>query len=301
MKVGKRTSVQRERQTPFRWTLRPQLEGLPARFSRSADVERNQPAHSGVMTVEEVAMPRRMISAMVLVGAAIAATAYIGFPAQAPAGSSEGISHASAARPVVLELFQSQGCSSCPPALAVLNEIANRPDVLALNFAVTYWDQLGWKDSFAQPAFSARQWEYARAGGRGNVQTPQLIVDGRAAILGSRKNEVEAAIASHRAAAGAPDVTTSEGAVTVGSGKALTAAKVWLVDYDPRNVAVPVRAGENGGRTLPHRNIVKRLTPLGAWTGKSATYPLPLEQSGLARAILVQSGTGGPILSGRKI
>jgi hypothetical protein len=246
-------------------------------------------------------MPRRLISTAVLMGSAITAAAYIGLPRQAPAASSDGVSHATAAHPVVLELFQSQGCSSCPPALAVLNEIANRPDVLALNFAVTYWDQLGWKDSFAQSAFTARQWEYARAGGRGNVQTPQLIVDGRAAILGSRKNEVEAAIASHRAAAGAPDVTTTEGAIIVGSGKASAAAKVWLVEYDPRNVAVPIRAGENGGRTLPHRNIVKRLTPLGAWTGKSATYPLPREQSGLARAILVQSGTGGPIIAGRKI
>jgi hypothetical protein len=76
---------------------------------------------------------------------------------------------ADAAHPTVVELFESQGCSSCPPANANLNAIADRPDILALNFAVTYWDQLGWKDTFAQPGFTARQWDYARAGGRGEV------------------------------------------------------------------------------------------------------------------------------------
>ena len=203
--------------------------------------------------------------------------------------------------PVVLELFQSQGCSSCPPALAVLEQVADRPDVLALNFAVTYWDQLGWKDNFAQPAFTARQWEYARAGGRGSVQTPQLIVDGRAAILGSRKGEVEAAIAKHRTATGAPDIVSGPNAVTIGQGNASTSAKVWLVDFDPRNVAVPIRAGENGGRTLNHRNIVRRMTALGTWQGKPAAFILPQKLPGMARAILVQSGVGGPIMAGRKI
>jgi hypothetical protein len=207
--------------------------------------------------------------------------------------------HADAAHPVVLELYQSQGCSSCPPANIVLNEIANRPDVLALNFAVTYWDRLGWKDSFARPEFTARQWDYARSGGRGNVQTPQLIVDGNAAILGSRKNEVEAAIAAHRPVAGAPEIALSGNAVSVGRGSG--AAKVWLVSYDPRAVAVPVRAGENGGRTLIHRNIVKALTPLGAWTGKATQFQLPATGAGSARAILVQAGQGGKIVAARKI
>ena len=207
--------------------------------------------------------------------------------------------HADAAHPAVLELYQSQGCSSCPPANAVLNEIANRPDVLALNFAVTYWDQLGWKDSFAQPAFTARQWEYANSSGRGNVQTPQLIVDGRSAILGSRKGEVEAAIASHRPTRGAPEIAPDTGAVTIGAG--LGSATVWLVAYDPRSVNVPVRAGENGGRTLVHRNIVKQLAKLGNWTGKAERFTVPTPGAGVAQAVLVQSGTGGPVIAGRKI
>ncbi len=246
-------------------------------------------------------MSRLSSSIAMLTSAVLVATAYVGWSVQAPAAPLGGQGRASAAHPVVLELYQSQGCSSCPPALAVLNDVANRPDVLALNFAVTYWDQLGWKDNFAQPAFTARQWDYARAGGRGNVQTPQLIVDGRTAILGSRKGEVEAAIANQRTAAGAPEIASTGSSVTIGSGSSSTIAKVWLVDYDPRNVAVPIRAGENGGRTLGHRNIVRRLTALGAWTGNSATFGLPTAQLGLARAILVQSGVGGPIIAGRKI
>jgi hypothetical protein len=209
-------------------------------------------------------------------------------------------SHADATHPVVLELYQSQGCSSCPPANIVLNEVANRRDVLALNFAVTYWDRLGWKDSFARPEFTARQWDYARTGGRGNVQTPQLIVDGKVAILGSRKNEVDAAIVAHRPASGAPEIGLVGNAVSVSAGLG-KAAQVWLVSYDPHVLAVPVRAGENGGRTLVHRNIVKALTSLGTWTGKAARFPLPEASAGVSRAILVQTGTGGSIIAARKI
>jgi len=203
-------------------------------------------------------------------------------------------------RPVVIELFQSQGCSSCPPALTVLDQEANRPDVIALNFAVTYWDQLGWKDIYAKPEFTARQWDYARASGRGNVATPQLIVAGRQAVLGSRKGEVDAAIAAASRRDG-PTIALANGRITVGSGKTATPATVLLADYDPRTVAVPIRAGENDGRTLPHRNIVKSLATLGRWSGAPATFTAPPPHPGWARAILVQSGKGGPILAAAKI
>ncbi len=203
------------------------------------------------------------------------------------------------AQPTVIELYQSQGCSSCPPALAVLDELAKRPDVIALNFAVTYWDQLGWKDQFAKPEFTARQWDFARAGGRQNVQTPQLIVNGRAAVLGSRKAEVEAAIVAHKRALG-PNLSVSGGVLIVGAGKPVEAT-VWIVDYDPRRIAVPIRTGENGGRTLVHTDIVRRLTPIGTWTGPSARYSLPILTSGLARAVLVQGSKGGPIIAAERI
>jgi hypothetical protein len=217
----------------------------------------------------------------------------------AQAGESAPITAASAAHPAVIELYQSQGCSSCPPALAVLDELARRPDVLALNFAVTYWDQLGWKDGFAQPAFTARQWEFARAQGRGNVQTPQLIVNGRIAVLGSRKGEVEAAIAANPRASG-PEIAAKDGVVMIGAGKSANAT-VWLVDYDPRRIAVPIRAGENGGRTLVHTDVVRRLTALGGWTGMPVRLKLPVAEVGLRRALLVQSGTGGPIVAAERL
>ena len=98
---------------------------------------------------------------------------------------------------MVVELFQSQGCSSCPPANANVNVLAARPDVLALSFAVTYWDGLGWKDIFAQPAFTARQWDYARAFGNQQVWTPQVVVNGRATVVGNKLAPLEALIAGH--------------------------------------------------------------------------------------------------------
>ena len=224
------------------------------------------------------------------------------FAIQSPAvASSPPVSSgADAAHPAVIELYQSQGCSSCPPALAVLDQIANRPDVLALNFAVTYWDQLGWKDIYAQPAFTARQWDYSHAQGRGNVQTPQLIVNGRAAVLGSVRPEVDAAIARNVRAKG-PEITAAGQQVTVAAGPSTKPATVWLVAYDPRTVQVPIRAGENGGRTLPHRNIVHKLTVIGRWTGQTAHYAAPASAPGLKRAVLVQAGTGGPILAAARI
>jgi len=209
-------------------------------------------------------------------------------------------SGADAAHPAVIELYQSQGCSSCPPALKVLDEVANRPDVLALNFAVTYWDQLGWKDIYARPAYTARQWDYSRAQGRRNVQTPQLIVNGRAAVLGSFKAEVEQSIVANRRAPG-PDISVLGSTVAITAAQSSGPSTVWLVGYDPRTVQFPIRAGENGGRTLPHRNIVRQLAPLGAWTGKAASYTLPATPSGLSRAILVQAGTGGAIVAARRI
>jgi hypothetical protein len=215
----------------------------------------------------------------------------------APAPVASG---ADAAHPAVIELYQSQGCSSCPPALAVLDSIANRPDVLALNFAVTYWDQLGWKDIYAQPAFTARQWDYAHAQGRGRVQTPQLIVNGRAAVLGSYKAEVEKAIAANRRSEG-PEVAANGNQITVAAAPASKPATVWLVGYDPRTIQVPIRAGENRGRTLPHRNVVRQLVALGSWNGKAVSLVTPTTPAGLKRAVLVQTGNGGPIVAATRI
>lgn len=217
--------------------------------------------------------------------------------AEASAPSTGG----SARHPVVVELFQSQGCSSCPPANANLNALAARDDVLALSFAVTYWDRLGWKDTFAKPAFTQRQWDYARAGGRQQVATPQVIVNGGAPIVGSNRKQLAALLAERGPLSAGPVIDVMRNRVVVGPGKVAAPATVWLVRYDPREVAVPIRAGENDGRTLPHRNIVRTLVPLGEWRGAEAQFALPPAPPGLRTAFLIQQGTGGPLIAARKL
>jgi hypothetical protein len=206
---------------------------------------------------------------------------------------------ADARHPTVVELYQSQGCSSCPPADLVLNAVADRPDVLALSFAVTYWDQLGWKDTFGDPAYTKRQWDYARTGGRGNVATPQVIVNGRGVLTGNRRADVDAAISHYDRGTGGPDILSDGQTAIVQKGAGN--GTLWLVRYDPRTIAVPIRAGENGGRTIPHRNIVRELVPLGKWTGPAARYSLPTGKPGLRTALLLQAGSGGPIIASRSL
>jgi len=205
-------------------------------------------------------------------------------------------------QPVVVELFQSQGCSSCPPANATLNAIADRSDILALSFAVTYWDRLGWKDTFGSPRFTARQEDYARAG-RGQVATPEFIVNGTDAVVGSNRASLDAAIARARPAGSGPAISTGSSGIRIEKASTgATPATVLLVRYDPRTRQVPIRAGENGGRTLPHRNIVRELVKLGDWTGAAASFALPRpREDGLVAAVLVQRGGGGPIISARKL
>lgn len=202
------------------------------------------------------------------------------------------------AHPTVIELYQSQGCSSCPPAIGVVNKYADRADVIPLTFAVTYWDNLGWKDTFGSPAYTARQWDYAHAAGRAQVATPQVIVNGRDAVLGSREGELNQAIARNANKAG-PEIDVDGSHITVGAGKG--DATVWAVSYDPRTIDVAIQAGENGGRTIPHRNVVRGLTNTGQWHGSVASFTLPAAAAGLRTAVLVQQGKGGPIVAARKI
>lgn len=205
---------------------------------------------------------------------------------------------ADAAHPTVVEEYQSQGCSSCPPANANLNAIADRPDILALSFSITYWDNLGWKDTFGKMAFTDRQWDYARAGGRDNVYTPQMVVNGSSAIVGNRISEVEAAILSADRGDSGPIVSWGNGSVSIAGPSTGSDTIVWLVRYDPRTLDIPIRAGENAGRTLPHRNIVKELVSLGGWKSGTSSFALPaLGDPVLKTAVLVQEGIGGRIIA----
>ena len=206
---------------------------------------------------------------------------------------------ADAAHPAVVELFQSQGCSSCPPAAANVAAISDRSDVLALSFAVDYWDRLGWKDTFSKAAWTARQYAYARAMGRDGVYTPQVVVNGRVEGDGLEPSELAGLMSRGERGSGGPSVGFSGGAVTVGAGNAPAGgADVWLARYIPHTVEVAIARGENAGRTLPYKDVVRELMLIGHWKGEAATFPLPGgSDAGLAEAALVQGPGCGPILA----
>ncbi|MER8529569.1 MULTISPECIES: DUF1223 domain-containing protein [unclassified Mesorhizobium] len=197
----------------------------------------------------------------------------------------------------VVELFTSQGCSSCPPANANLIKVKDRPGVLALSFNVTYWDYLGWKDTFGKEEFTQRQVRYEPSLGRSGPFTPQVVVNGRADAVGARPGEIEQLISSGGHADG-PSLSLAGGKVSIGAGPVPGGrADVWLVRYGKGVVEVPVARGENTGRTLPHANVVHSLTRLGSWTGDATALPLPAATGGLSTAVLVQVPGGGPILA----
>lgn len=234
-------------------------------------------------------MTRLMLLAASLGAAALATAAAF---SQAPAG------HA----PVVVELFQSQGCSDCPPAQENLNKLAERPDVLALSYGVTYWDYLGWKDSFASPQFTQRQRDYSARNGGAGVATPQYWINGQSTVLGANPGRVAQLISGGGPEHG-PSLTVQGNRLTLSAATAPNGgADVWLVRYDPRTVQVAVRAGENGGRTIPHRDVVRQLVRIGHWEGRSEVLALPASAAdGLRSAILVQAGRGGPIVGAAKL
>jgi len=227
-------------------------------------------------------------------------TAAIAAGGLASAGLSGAGSGAHAAPLAVVELFTSQGCSSCPPANDNVRALSDRPDVLALSFGVTYWDKLGWKDTFADPAYTARQYAYARSLRHDGPFTPQVVVDGRADTVGARPGEIEALI-GRTSLLGGPAIRIAGDTVELGAAHAPgVPADVWLVRYDPRTIAVPIRAGENDGRTLPHKNVVRALVRLGAWSGGAERFVLPPASPSLATAVIVQTPGAGPILAAAK-
>lgn len=197
---------------------------------------------------------------------------------------------------MLVELFQSQGCSSCPPADTHLNALADAPDVVALSFAVTYWDHLGWKDTYAKPAFSQRQWDYAHANHLLSVATPQVWVNGTSTLVGNRGDELASAIGGARS--DGPTITLHHGDATIGEARSPDGgADIWLARFDPETRYVSIEAGENSGRTLPHRNIVHSLTLIGHWSGAVCTIALNQADDGLKDAVFLQAGPGGPILA----
>jgi hypothetical protein len=206
-----------------------------------------------------------------------------------------------AERPVLVELFTSQGCSSCPPADALLGELAGRDDVLPLGFHVDYWDRLGWKDPYASAAATRRQRRYAGLLDSATVYTPQMVIDGSTEMVGSDRAGVLQAIAAARAAALFVPVDLAidqDGLrVTVAAGGAETRhATVWLVGFD-RHHLTQVGAGENGGRSLAEWNIVRSLEPLGDWQGAAYATTIPAAKlAGYERVAVLLQETGGRII-----
>jgi hypothetical protein len=179
----------------------------------------------------------------------------------APAGASE--------RPVVVELFTSQGCSSCPPANAYLNELArDRRDVLPLGFHVTYWDRLGWKDPFSLTAATERQDRYGHRFGDGSY-TPEIVVDGISSHVGSHRDEVGAAIDRAKQAnqtAAAVGIARHGGQLQIEIGGGQGSGRVLLIGFDHAHQTA-IRRGENGGRTFDESNVVRSVRAVADWSG----------------------------------
>ncbi|MFZ3238044.1 MAG: DUF1223 domain-containing protein [Stellaceae bacterium] len=202
---------------------------------------------------------------------------------------------AAAQRPVVVELFTSEGCSSCPPADALLAELALRPDVLALSFHIDYWDRLGWKDPFSSSAATLRQQHYAGLFDTGSVYTPQIVVDGHWQAVGSDRDAVERAITAAEGAPSAIPVTLSvdraRARVTLGPGGERVRGSVVLVAFDRRHVDAVAR-GENSGRTLTHVDVVRGLAEAGPLDSRTraieAAIPAPADRL----AAILQSDDG---------
>lgn len=186
----------------------------------------------------------------------------------------------------VLELFTSQGCSSCPPADVLLGQYARRSDVLALSFPVSYWDHLGWRDTLASDTFNDRQRAYAAARGDREIYTPQVVVNGLVHAVGSQKSAVEAAITRtsrqlHAAwvplsvECGGGDAKLKAGDAPAGS--EYRSGKLWLAFYSSA-VTVDIGRGENTGREITYTNVVRHLLPAGSWDGHEARYSIKIPQ-----------------------
>lgn len=207
-----------------------------------------------------------------------------------------------AARPVVVELYTSQGCEPCTKANGLVDELSQREGVLPLTFSVDYWDYLGWADTFAKPEFTARQRAYMRKLGQREVYTPQVVVDGRGQAPGVRSDRIDALIreAARSQPPGPAMRFHAGGFVRVEAGPPVRGGgELWLVRYEPRPEPVEIAQGDNRGQTLAYANVVRELTRLGSWSGRRKTFALPKAEDDprLKTVILLQGAEGGGVLS----
>jgi hypothetical protein len=211
----------------------------------------------------------------------------------------------------VVELFTSQGCSSCPPADQIIGELAKDPNVIALSLPIDYWDYLGWKDTLADSRFSARQKAYSKVRGDRAVYTPQVVVNGSTHVIGSDRAKIEGAIGDTRKADGVMSVPVSMSVsgkqinVTVAaSGKGPNAkhGEVWICSVS-KSIPIKIGRGENRGKEITYYNVVRTLLKVGDWNGSAGSWTVPLEnisRDGVDAAVVyVQDGSRdnpGPML-----
>lgn len=202
----------------------------------------------------------------------------------------------------VIELFTSQGCSSCPAADKLVGELAKDPSLVVMSLSVDYWDYLGWKDTLAVPGHTNRQRAYSKARGDREVYTPQVVVNGVAHVIGSDKDAIEKTIALTRKQAGVLTLPVSLSVSSEQISVSLPAAKngmgakgeVWLCPITT-NVPIEISKGENTGKTVTYHNVVRRWLKLGDYTGTARTFTVPkrdlADTDADSVAVIVQSGT----------
>jgi hypothetical protein len=200
----------------------------------------------------------------------------------------------------VLELFQSQGCDSCPAANDFLiSNFSNKHRALLLTYEVTYWDHLGWLDTFGDKRWDERQRDYAAVLGQRSVYTPQVVVDGGAQPLSSWRDLPRVLAGGNQDPELRVQITTREGKRIVeveGEKREWNKARILAVWYEEQPADVKILRGENRGVTLPHRNVVRDLVVIGEYGGGKGVFELPDDRMGLRMCVLVQAGRGGKIL-----
>ena len=198
----------------------------------------------------------------------------------------------------VIELFTSQGCSSCPPADKLAGELARDPSLVVLTLPVDYWDYLGWKDTLAMPGHTKRQRAYSKARSDREVYTPQVVVNGAKQVLGSDRQAIDSAIANTRKQAGmlslpvSVSITAEQISISVPAVRETSNGEIWLCPIT-KAAEVAIGRGENSGQTVTYHNVVRSWVKLGEWTGAARTFKLPRQDVGSADAVavLVQSGS----------
>lgn len=204
--------------------------------------------------------------------------------------------------PVVVELFTSQGCSSCPPADALMHKLAARDDVIALSMHVDYWDYIGWKDEFGRSENTARQKSYAKAGGRRSIYTPQMIIAGVDSVIGTHPMDVSDLVVRHSQIQRpvSLEITRTGGTLKIAARASKPAAyDVTLVRFTP-NRTTEIKRGENAGKTITYANVVSDLTVIDTWDGRSA-LSLSAQVGEGPVAVFVQRAGYGPIDAAAKL